>query len=228
MLTISLDIDGVFASFENGFSKVVNSIYPNRIPYGYSPKDWDWSEILTKEELKTSWDKTLQMEDFWLSLIPFDHTLYELQRFLTFSRKGVQIYYLTSRPETKGLSALQQTNTWLKWNGIKPDNSSVIVVKSTAQKAEYIKLLGAKYSLDDYGPTIIECNKIEGHTAVLFDKTYNQMYNVPRAKSFNEFLQIIGNDLPNNGPLVGIEPYLIKTPLGYKSLRDTHITGYKE
>src|SRR5260221_427140 len=131
----------------------------------------------------------VRMWDKLSSLRTYIENVRDLDDFL--GQYAVETYFITSRANTAGELALSQSKKWLEKYWLNAPHSSVIRVEKASQKRQIIDTLKIKFSLDDYGPTVEECNGINGHKAFILDRPYNREYNQPRVYSVKEFLDIM-------------------------------------
>lgn len=172
-MRISIDLDGVVANFVRRVAEMTG-LSPD-----YQPPDWDFSDVLTKEQLSEVFKTIRTIDDFWSDLPTYPDNVQSLQEFLK-QERGHEIYYLTSRISTKGNNVSDQTEEWLFDNvqsGVlyyKENFQAVIAVDSAAKKRCIIEALNIEVSVDDYGPTIEQCSTIPNHKAFLLDRPWNR------------------------------------------------------
>lgn len=175
--TISIDIDGVLANFDQGFVKLVNKEFPEKnIPADFSTEHWDYRQILSPEEFKNVWPKLVtDTKRFWETLNPYEDNVKALARFIPRNHKYFDIYFVTARLNTAGDSAFSQTAKWLIAQHLSWYNTSLIVVKKAADKVGLLDTLGAQYSIDDYLPTVTSLEReLPEHVAYLYDRPWNR------------------------------------------------------
>lgn len=185
-MKFAIDIDGVLSSFTSAVIKASNDIWPNKLPKDYVPTNWNYEGALTKAEWNLVWVELMHTENLWLTL-PSLAGVAQLQVFFAYY-PNTEVYYITSRPQTRGMSSLVQTTQWLEQRNLWPrfDRSHVIVVNKPTEKEQFIQDLKLPFYLDDYGPTIQSVQKITN--AWLLDAPYNREYALPRVFSVREFL----------------------------------------
>ena len=171
---ISIDIDGVLARFDKAFVEVVNDLFNKNLPVDYEPKDWEYSEVLTPDEMSLAFQKIKTIRNFWHKLEGYTNNIDSLQRFLHDECRHYDVYYITSRMDTEGESAFGQTAEWLIERNLLLYNTSLLVVGNPKEKQNILKSLNVKTSLDDYLPTVIQADGIPGHQAFLLDRTWNR------------------------------------------------------
>lgn len=190
MAVIAIDCDGVLASFDGAFAEVVNRLKPGTLPPNWSPKQWNYGVEVGEELTDRAWRMILDTENFWLSLAPYMETMHDLAWFMH-SEKNHAIYIVTSRSETKGMSAAHQTEVWLHSCGIRTFNNylGVVVVPDSRRKKDIYRAIHADISIDDRPETVLQCESLDGHKAYLLDRSWNQEAKVQRrVKTLKEFL----------------------------------------
>lgn len=191
-MRIAVDIDGVLGDFIKNLAPIVNDIFPGRIGDNYQPKDWDFTDVLSKEEFKLVWRAVKQCNNFWLKEPGYNQNITELINFWI-DNPTLEIYFVTSRVQTAGASVLIQTAKWLEKMFLYPKKngqSQIITVADAKYKADVITALGIQYSLDDYAETVSQCSHLEGHTAYLLDRPWNKHADaLLRVYSVHEYLQ---------------------------------------
>lgn len=190
-MRIAIDIDGVLASFNKQVIRVANEIWPGKIPLDYEPPDWGYKEVLSGEDWGKVWDKIKSEPYFWMHSPAYAENCEALRRVIDGqSRIDLDIYYITSRMDTGGKSALWQTRRWLSHQGLISPKTSVIPVRNPDAKLSVVDAIGIDLTIDDYGPTV-ESLVSHGRFAVLLDRPWNQEYQVWRVSSLKEFLKMV-------------------------------------
>ncbi len=191
-LKIAVDCDGVLASFTDGFACVANRLYPGTFPNGYVQRTWNFEEMpelnLTKSKVNKVWREIRKNEvDFWLGLNPMIFEVNALHVFLTSEErkaKEIQVFYVTSRVPSAGMSVLRQTKRWLAKQLLWDRSCTCIVKPSGVTKAEIYRALDIRFSIDDHWenvpePWILTCSDIvhtkgEGHRGFLLARPWNE------------------------------------------------------
>lgn len=189
-LKLGIDCDGVLANFTAEVVKAANSLWPGKMPLDYEPDNWDYQGVLTKDEWKQIWTALLQVENLWLNEKDLPGVA-ELQKFLK-KRPLAEIYFITSRAETKGMSVLVQTTQWLESRGLwsRFCRSTVIPVHKPDEKKQILIDFKIPFMLDDHAPTIAELQGIPGLQAYVLDAAYNRYAaHLPRVSSVAEYLK---------------------------------------
>lgn len=192
-MNICFDIDGVLADFGENMSRVVNLRWPGRIPAGYNPPNWDYTDNIAKAEWSQIWDDIKATPEFWRRQLPYERNVDAAVRYIN-SYTETTVYFMTARPDTIGQSSYEQTLGWLVNYGLYPYNREVttpIIVKDPTEKTQIMIDLGIDFSIDDKQETVERCNKIEGHKAYLLDRSWNQTSSEPRVYSVDHFLDIV-------------------------------------
>lgn len=192
-MRISIDLDGILANFGSAVVHSANKVLGKNIPVGYEPRDWDWSEYLTKKDWDVIWADIIHTPGFWANLPAYKDNCADLRQFL-FDNMGnyPEIYFITARTRTKDKEPIAvQSKRFLDKNNIFNTGTQMVIlpVDKTHKKADLMKALGIKYSIDDHGPTVDLCNNsIEGHKAYVLDRPWNKEYDLPRVFTLGEFL----------------------------------------
>lgn len=193
-MKIGIDLDGVLASFDGGVIKLANELLPGKIPEGYKPADWDWTDVLTKKDWDVLWDGINGTENFWQHLDPYTENILALRRFL-YRNYDQEIYFVTSRATGKGRPIAVQTNIWLAEQKIHSGGNytSIIPVGNSKNKPLVYKALEINVSVDDYGRTVKQTNEeVPGHTAYILDRSWNRDAEYgPRVANLEEFFKEI-------------------------------------
>lgn len=199
MARIAIDCDEVLSDFRGGFVAEINKIWPGRIPDDWVKTDWtNWYD-LTEDEIAQVWKVIDETPNWWLYRDALPDSVGELARFLL-TQRDQDIHICTARKEGAGMTVAKQTKAWLFSCGVSPGANylGVLPVKNPSSKATVYKALGVQWSIDDKGETVLQCEKIEGHQAFLFDTTENQDVKPKRrVKSLKEFFDAIKAATPN-------------------------------
>lgn len=179
---ISIDCDGVLDSFESGVVPIVNRLWPEKnVPANYIPQNWDWTELLTKEQWTEVWSEIKKTPFFWASLDPIADNVMAMNDYWQ-TLNELSVYFITSRPDTTR-SAQLQTQRWLREYGIL-NHGSVLVVRDPTQKRCLIQAIGASASIDDFLPTAVSHAEIDNHTSYLLDRPWNRENRPEETKQF--------------------------------------------
>lgn len=193
MAKVGIDIDGVLARFDEGFTTFANNLYGyEKIPVGYIPKDWYWSDVLTKEEESNLWKNFGALKNFWLTLNEFPN-LQELCKFLAQNQEH-DVWFISSRAKCSGMSIAKQTQLWLQ-DHMGPFfylTRGLVMTTKSDKKRQVIEGMGVEFMIDDHGETIVDLDESKGVKAFLLDRNWNQHVIVKnRIKTFAEYLEAI-------------------------------------
>ena len=182
---ISVDVDGVLANFTLGFARVANTIVPGTFPPDFdSVKNTDWDFKYIGEELVNKTWATIRYktENFWLSLSTCQKEVHALHQFLESAPNDVEVFFVTSRVPSQGLTVLAQTQKWLRRYKLLRLGSSVIVKPRGVKKSVIYEALGIASSVDDYWPNVptglvtILGPKSEKHHGYLLARAWNEKH----------------------------------------------------
>ncbi len=193
---IAIDMDGVLANFVQGFVESTNKIWPGRLKDGYEPTDFGFSDTMKKDEVNRVFEQIKRTPNWFLKLEPYSENVTALARFLV-ERKGEDIWLVTSRFPTYGMTVAKQTDMWLQFCGISPIHNylGVIPVENSDDKQMIYSSVDIEYSVDDKAETVEQCQAISGHKAFLLDRPWNQEANVERRiKNLEQFFRQVEED----------------------------------
>jgi 5' nucleotidase, deoxy (Pyrimidine), cytosolic type C protein (NT5C) len=179
MAKVGIDVDGVLANFGAAFVDISNKIYPGRVERGWVPRDWGFDGKFTPAEIDKIWERIRATPNFWLSLSAYPDNIGALARWLA-GHKNQDVYFVTSRADTAGMSVANQTELWIRSCGIsKFDNYlGVMVVPNSEEKATLYQAAGIEWSIDDKPETVQACDLLHPllakHRAYLLDRPWNQ------------------------------------------------------
>ena len=120
-MKIGIDVDGVLASFEEGYAKLIiavtgKDLFPEPKPWWPTgcPPVWFWTQHFgyTQAEDSATWKAIKESPDFWqkLKILPGAYTLRNLFQKYGFL-KSHDIYFVTNR---LGIRPKEQTERWLR------------------------------------------------------------------------------------------------------------------
>ena len=190
MIRLGIDLDGVLCDFSQEVTKMANRLFGKQLAPNFLPQNWSWSDVMTADQWTAIWNELMAVEDFWVHLSELPGVR-DLHSFLA-KNNDAQVYFITSRADSAGMSTLVQTTQWLEQRNLWPRvDRSIVIVTNAADKWKHIKALEIPWFLDDYLPTIVQIQSIcESTCGVVFDAPYNQDdRKIPRVYSVAEYLQ---------------------------------------
>jgi 5'(3')-deoxyribonucleotidase len=193
---IAIDCDGVICDFVQGFVDTTNKLWPGRLKDGYEPSVWDFSDTMKKDEVNRVFEQIKRTPNWFLKLEPYSENVTALARFFV-ERKGEDVWLVTSRFPTYGMTVAKQTAMWLEFCGVSPIHNylGVIPVANSDEKQLVYAAMGVEYSVDDKAETVEQCEAIPGHKAFLLDRPWNQEAKVERRiKNLEQFFRQVKED----------------------------------
>lgn len=193
MARLAVDADGVICRFEKAFFEAANSIWPGRCDPTYRPKSWDDFPPLTKADMRVVWDKIKATENFWLKTEAYTDNVGSLAKFLL-TTTGNDVWIVTSRTRTAGMTVAKQTKLWLHACGVGNGVNylGVVPVDNSDLKAEIYRAMQIEFSIDDKGETVQACDQLPNHTAFLLDREWNTEFKVKhRAANLEAYFEHI-------------------------------------
>lgn len=193
MARVGIDCDGVLAHFTKRFVEVVNSLWPGKLPEGYEPVTWDYTEVLTKKEMSRAFKRVRETENFWLGLDAHADAVGDLATWFI-TQKDQEVWVVTSRADTNGMSATWQTEQWLRACGLSPGHNflGVITVPSSEDKFDILTRLDIRWMIDDKAETIEHMEQFPYMGAALMDQPWNRKSTAKwRAKRLRDFLEAV-------------------------------------
>lgn len=184
-MRLLIDIDGVLAEFTTSFSKIAAELGLVEAPFGSSDvEQWQW---IPKESEGQVWDVVKSSYNWWMSLEPLigpqEVTL------LNDMIDKHDVYFVTSRPRTKGLSAEKQSEYWLSGIGVNTDKASVIATK-TGTKGALASALNIDIGWDDHLQNLADLHK-HGVIAVARPWKYNDSWVMPKCSNVYSFYAFV-------------------------------------
>jgi hypothetical protein len=171
-MKILCDVDGVLADFSTRAEEIIKTLFPSK----NIPEHYNWNFGLEDEELKKVFDVILDTKNFWLSLPPYHENLFALENFVL-NNSEQELFFITSRKETPGLSVSEQTWKWLnKFIYLKNKRGNVfhiLPVSKPEKKIILIEALGITHSVDDHAPSVKAFSEIPGHTCYVLRRPWN-------------------------------------------------------
>ncbi len=192
-MRLGIDVDGVLADFGRAFAEAANTIWPDRFPPNYVPPDWDFGGMSPADQKKV-WAVIKRTPNFWSRLRPYSENITALARTLI-GATYLDIWLVTSRVRTEGATIARQTEQWIRSCGVREGSNflGIITVEDAKLKQEVYPAVGIEYSIDDYGPTVLECETLPNHHAALLSRPWNAEYNVKwRVDNLSQFFSEVG------------------------------------
>jgi 5'(3')-deoxyribonucleotidase len=179
---VGIDLDGVLADFISEYMKISRKLF-HKPPKNYVWDSWG-PKFVTKEEDDRVWRHIKHTHNFWLSLEKMENTNALMRR-----QKEMNLFFITSRVPTDGMSVMEQSMEWLARNYCIP--GAYVAVSS--EKGKECKALDLDFFLDDKPEYCTEISHESPKTKVfLQDRLYNKDYHgkgVTRVANINEFIK---------------------------------------
>jgi uncharacterized HAD superfamily protein len=172
LVRYGIDIDGVICDMHLGFAKVVNSLYPGRIPIGAEyPPEWDLTSLgISRAEMGEVWRKIGSTPNWWYSLPAIYQNVSAVFRH-RLRHPDEEIFYVTARSTvTAGMPIMHQSQRWLEACGIGGVGTSVIVVPKGQSKADVYDDIGVERAVDDCPDVVREAPRV----IKLLDRQWNK------------------------------------------------------
>ena len=179
--------DGVIADFMRAFNSLVG------LPPELVPSEYNYTGVLTRAELNAGFERAKAIPNWFLGLEPYRPNVHDLAVWLAY-HSGHDVWIVTSRFETVGLSVALQTKMWIDMCGVKGyDNYfGVLTVPHSDDKVDICSRLNIDWIVDDKTETIESMDRFPYLHAALLDRPWNQDAQVKwRVKSLGEFLKEI-------------------------------------
>lgn len=181
---VGIDLDGVVCNFMEGFLKISRKLF-HKPSKGWVQRYWD-VEVLSKEEMDRMWRHIKHTRNFWMSLEKLENTNALMRR-----QKEMNLFFLTTRVPSDGLSVMEQSMEWLARQYCIPG----AYVAVTNEKGKECKALNIEYFIDDKPENCLDIVKNSSRTKVfLQDATYNRTFThskVERVANLNEYIRTI-------------------------------------
>lgn len=154
-MNIGVDMDGILANFYLGFSTIANKLFETPIVTNINDvKTYRWENWypMDKKQHNAVWHEIdNKVPNFWLGLQPLVNNNIFL-RMQNMEAMGHNFFFITSRKNTMGKSALRQTKEWLEsYTALK----SFSVIPSH-RKGGIIERAEINYFIDDLPENVIE------------------------------------------------------------------------
>ena len=188
-MRIGIDLDGVLGDFTGSFFEVSRRVVGKPDLGVTFTADWDFKDIMTKEEVSKSWEAVKNTRNFWLNLRREKGVTSQNLRSMA---KTNDLIFITARAHTKGYSVQQQSAAWLalefalKWPTVIEEDS----------KGPLAAALHLDYFIDDRPSNCEEILRAVPTCLVyLKNLPHNSDYKSPksitRVKDFNTFAEIV-------------------------------------
>ena len=198
-MKIGIDMDDVCADFQSSYVELLNKLY-GRPPIGTAPIDWEGSNLmLSAEETKQSWLEVAKVHNFWAKLKPLPSFDVETVELLMETHVRHDVWFITNRFETPGVSPLKQTKYWLNRETLMK-TPNVLIANEKGPVASVLQLDAfidnrPKNCLDVLGarPTarVYLADSSHNKTFVSDWNEARQQPFIPRVKDLKEFLKIM-------------------------------------
>ena len=190
-MRIGIDMDDVCANFQKKEVEVMHGMF-GRPPIGTMPIDWAGSNLqVSKEEYDQFWAKSATMENFWLNIDPLPSFDEETITLLLSVVMRHDVYFVTNRYETPGMSAMKQTKAWF-YHHASMASPNVVLAKEKGPMATVLQL---DAFIDDRPKNCLDVLAARPNAHVfLADSSHNQSFKderIPRVKDLKTFLKII-------------------------------------
>ena len=181
-MRIALDVDGVLADFIWSFTQVATELGVMTGRFRTSDQQ-EWSFPC---DVNSVWEEVKGRWNWWMTLEPIATT-----DEISALNKAIgehDVYFITSRPRTRGLSAERQTHHWLTSIGLQAAHASVIATRA-GSKGALCKALDIEAVLEDC-PANLEDLWHHDITAYARRQQYNRNWEL-NVGTITEFLEEI-------------------------------------
>jgi len=159
IINVGVDLDGVCCNFVKKFSQICNQLYGPAcrvIEDNNEVKFWDWKlwYPIKDAEVSRAWEDIINTRDFWLSLELLHTGQWEYFVDKIGKCNNINVYFITTREETIGMTSTRQSAIWLEMNSWKQP----FVIK-TMNKEKFVEDLNIEFFIDDKADNIIDIKK---------------------------------------------------------------------
>ena len=188
---IGLDVDGVLAAFDEKFLQLSRK-YLAKPPKDWQQTHWHFEDcgVFTAKDVDYIWTEFRNTRNMWMQLKKRSKTN-ELMR----KANQLELFFITSRVSTDGLSTEAQTQEWL-CNNYAIKNANVFITPDAREKGRVAESLGLEWFIDDKESCCEEVKAAVPKCKVfILDTTYskkfdNEKLGIRRAESVNEFIRL--------------------------------------
>jgi 5'(3')-deoxyribonucleotidase len=176
-MRIGIDMDDVLADFQSEFVGLLNRMY-GRPPLNTAPVDWNWSNCeVSAEEMKAAWAEAAQVNNLWKNLKPLSNFTEETQSLLRAVCNKHDVFFVTNRFDTPGLTSQEQTKVWLR-NNADIAMPNVLLAKEKGPMATVLQL---DRFVDDRPKNCVDVvEALPTCKVYLADSSHNKEFNDPR------------------------------------------------
>ena len=179
-----LDCDGVISDFVAAMTTLAfQEGLTDSLPYSTPQQEkWDFSFNTSK-----CWDILKSRHNFWMTLQPL-----VTEEEITAINEAIakhDIYFVTTRPSTKGFSAETQTRLWLESIGVNIPRKSHVIATRSGSKGKVCNALDLTVALDDYISNLADL-QANGVTAYALYQKYNAGW-TPSVPTVADFLALL-------------------------------------
>ena len=198
-MRIGIDVDDVCANFQKRFVALLHEMY-GRPSLDTAPVDWDWSNCqVSKEELAAAWVKAADTNNLWAKLERLPSFDAETADLLMETHIRHDVWFITNRFDTPGISPLKQTKYWLNRETLMK-TPNVLIAK---EKGPVATLLQLDAFIDDRPKNCLDVlGALPSARVYLADSSHNKTFVsdwnearqqpfIPRVADLKEFLKII-------------------------------------
>jgi 5'(3')-deoxyribonucleotidase len=193
MARVGVDCDGVLANFAHQFIAILDKVRPGHGLTEENWNSWEYGDKVSEADASAVWKIIKGTPNFWVACPAYESNVRDLARWLN-TESGHDVWIITSRANTAGLSVSQQTQMWLDAIGVRAyyNYFGIITVPNPDDKVDILSRLDIDWMIDDKTETIESMDRFPYLHAALLDRPWNQDAKVKwRVKSVGEFLAAI-------------------------------------
>lgn len=195
-MIISLDLDGVLADFSQSAFLIMQGILGPSLVGSPPPAYWNWADLgATLDDVNEMWRRIRLTPDWYFKLYPLPGLIDLRAALIRGAFVGHELIFTTSRGDTKGRSAREQSEAWIElFTGLR--KPTVYVVPHQTSKPELLRTLEVDAHLDDYPPTVLGSKHfcISRLLRQKWNRHDEQSYSIPAVSSVRDFFREIGLD----------------------------------